>query len=259
MKLRFKVCLIILLFGVLNLGVLASEVKFIFLTDIGLQKNNAYKLQETIKELNSYKDVDFIVFGGDNLQKASIENLNYFTHLLRKVNKKTVVLLGNSDVLSSSGINKDYYMKRVKRALWWRHSNKPNFTFKSKGYLFVVMDGSKQYFQSSNGYYPKSELMWLEKTLEKNKKKDVIILQHFPLLETESKWLETAKTEEYKEILNKYKNVKVIVSGHYGEDIELTQDGIYHIVTQKYSENGAYKIIEIDLVNDYIGTYLVVE
>lgn len=257
MKLIFKIYLIFLFF--IGISAYSSEVRFIQITDIGLNKNNAYKLQETIKEINSYKDIDFVIFGGNNLQKASIENLNYFTHLLRKVNKKTYVLLGNTDVLSSSGINKEYYMKRIRRALWWRHSDKPNYTFKSKDYLFVVMDGSKQYFQSSNGYYSKSELMWLENVLKKNKKKDIIILQHFPLLETKSKWIETAKTEEYKEILDKYKNVKVIVSGHYGEDIELLQDGIYHIVTQKYSDSAAYKIIEIDLKNDYIGTFLVNE
>ena len=119
------------------------------------------------------------------------------------------------------------------------------------------MDGSKQYFRSSNGYYSKEELFWLNKILEKNKDKDVIILQHFPLLEAKSKWLETAKIEDYKEILDKYKNVKVIVSGHYGEEIEILQDGIYHIVTKKYSDSGAYKIIEIDLDDDFIGTYLV--
>ncbi len=257
MKLMYKICLLILLFGVSCFCTFASEVKFIFITDIGLEKNNAYKLQETIKEMNSYKDVDFIVFGGNNLQKANIENLNFFTHLLRKINKKTVVLMGNSDVLSSSGINKDYYLKRVKRALWWRHSDKPNYTFKVNGNLFVVMDGSKQYFQSSNGYYPKSELLWLEKTLEKNKKKDVIILQHFPLLETKSKWMETSKMEDYNEILEKYKNVKVIVSGHYDDNLEITKDDIYHILTENYSNVGAYKIIEIDFKNDFIGTYLV--
>ncbi len=257
MKLFFKICVIFAFFNLLNLSVFASEVKFIQITDIGLNKQNAYKLQETIKELNSYKDVDFIIFGGNNIQKANIENLNYFTHLLRKVNKKCIVLLGNSDVLSSSGINKDYYLKRVRRALWWHHSKKPNYTFKSKGNLFVVMDGSKQYFQSSNGYYSKEELFWLNKVLEQNKKKKIIILQHFPLLETKSKWLETAKTEDYYNILDKYKNVKVIVSGHYGDDTEILQNGIYHIITEKYSETGAYKIIEVDLKKDFIGTYLV--
>ena len=59
----------------------------------------------------------------------------------------------------------------------------------------------------------KNELLGLEKTLEKYKDRKVIILQHFPLLETRSQWLQTAKTEEYENLLKKYKNV-FLISGH---------------------------------------------
>ena len=46
-------------------------------------------------------------------------------------------------------------MKRIKKALAYRHSNKPNYVFKKKGYIFIAMNGTKQYFQSTNGYYSK--------------------------------------------------------------------------------------------------------
>jgi len=254
MKLMFK---IIFALFCLSCGVFASEIKFIHITDINLNKSNAYKLQETIKEINSYKDIDFVVFGGGNLQKANIVNLNLFTYLLKKVNKKTYVLLGNTDVLSSTGIDKKYYLKRVRKALNFRHSKNPNYVFEKKNCVFVAMDGSKQYFQSSNGYYGKEELLWLDKTLKKYQNKNVVILQHFPLLETKSRWLETAKTEDYQELLKKYKNVKMIVSGHYGDDREILENGIYNIITESYSKKGAYKVIEIDFDKDYTGTYLV--
>ena len=35
------------------------------------------------------------------------------------------------------------------------------------------------------------------------------------------------------------------------------RDDIYHIVTESYSKSKAYKIIEIDLDYDFIGTYLI--
>ena len=235
----------------------AKEIKFIHITDIELNTNNAYQLQKTIKEANSFKDIDFVVFGGNNISKTKIDNLNTFLYLLKKVNKKAYVLLGSSDVLSSSGINKEYYLKRVRRALWFKHSAKPNYVFKKKDIVFVAMDGSKEFFQSTNGYYTKTEINWLKKILEKNKDKKVVILQHFPLLETNSQWLQTVKTEEYYELLKQYKNVKVIVSGHYGDNLEVKKDNIYHIITESYSKNKAYKIIELDLDNDFIGTYLV--
>ncbi|MBR2068179.1 MAG: metallophosphoesterase [Candidatus Gastranaerophilales bacterium] len=238
----------------------ASEIKFIHITDTNMNVNNAGKLLKTIRELNQYKDVDFIVFGGNNISKTNIDNLNTFLYLLKKVNKKTVVLLGSTDVLSSVGIDKKYYLKRVKRARLMRlsyHSSKPYYTFAHKGCRFIVMDGSKQYFQTSNGYYNKNELIWLDKQLNKYKDENVVILQHFPLIDTNSKWLETAKKDEYLEVLSKHKNVKIIVSGHYGNNSEITKDGIYHIVTESYSKNGAYKIIQLDFSDDFIGTYLV--
>ena len=253
MKKVFKLLILAGLF--FNFTALSKEVKLIHITDIDLNLKNAYKLQETIKEINEYKDVDFVLFGGNNIASTNIDNLNAFCYLLKKVNKKTVVLLGSNDVLSSNGIDKQYYLKKVSRSKI--HSKKPNYTFKKQGYLFVVMDGSKQYFKSTNGYYNKDELLWLDKTLEKNKNEKVIILQHFPIIENSSKWLETARIEEYQEVLAKHNNVKVIISGHYDKNQEIKKDGIYHIITENYSKSGAYKTIEIDLDYDFIATYLV--
>jgi len=255
MKNVFKILILVSLF--FNFNAYSKEVKLIHITDINLNTKNAYKLQETIKEINAYKDVDFVVFGGNNISKPNIDNLNTFLYLLKKVNKKAYVLLGSNDVLSSCGLDKEHYLKRVRRALFFKHSAKPNFVFKKNGYIFIAMDGVKQYFQSTNGYYNKAELTWLQKTLEKNKNKNIVILQHFPLLETTSKWLETPKTQDYYELLSKYKNVKVIISGHYDKNEEVKKDGITHIITENYSKSGAYKIIEIDLDYDFIATYLV--
>ena len=235
----------------------AKEVKFIFLSDAGVNKQNAYQLKDTIKEINSYKDVDFVVFGGNNINKAQIVDLDYFAYLLKRVHKKTYVLLGNQDVSTTSGIDKKYYMKRVKRARFYRHPSKSNYVFKKKGYVFVAMDGSKQYFRSSNGYYSKAELIWLEGILKKYKNSKVVILQHFPLTQTKSQWLQTAKTEDYLELLKKYDNVKVIVSGHYGANTEDKILNISNILVENYSKNQAYKIIQMDLDKDFIGTYLV--
>lgn len=254
MKLVLK---ILFIFSLLTTSVFAREVKFIQITDINLDKDNAYKLQRTIKEINSYKGIDFVVFGGNNIAKPKFENLELFLYLLKKTNKKAYVLMGSSDVLSTNGVDKKYYLKRVNRALLFMHSTKPNYVFKKNGYVFIVMDGAKQYFQSSNGYYSKEEMAWLDKTLDKYKNKPVIILQHFPVLENSSKWLETARLEEYQKVLDKYDNVKVIVSGHYGYNLETKKDGIYHIITENYSKQGAYKIIQIDLDDDFIGTYLI--
>ena len=204
MKIAFKFIKLLLVFCLFTFGVQAREVKFIHLTDANVNTNNASKLLKTIREINQYKDIDFVVFGGNNISTTNIDNLNTFLYLLKKVNKKTVVLLGSSDVFASSGIDKKYYLKRVKRTRLKRlsyHSKKTNYTFSCKGYRFIVMDGSKQYFQQTNGYYSTKELTWLDKKLTKYAKKDVIILQHFPLLDSNSVWIDTAKKEDYLDIL----------------------------------------------------------
>lgn len=255
MKLVFKIFLFLMFFA--SLTAFSKEVKFIHITDINLNTKNAYLLQKTIEEINQYSDIDFVVFGGNNISKANIDNLNTFLYLLKKVNKRCYVLLGSNDVFASNGIDKNYYLKRVKRALFFRHSSKPNYVFKKNGYVFVVMDGSKEYFQSTNGYYTKAELDWLDKTLSEYKDEKVIILQHFPITLTKSQWLQTAKLENYIEVLMKHNNVKMIVSGHYGDNDEKKIRGIYNIITESYSNNCAYKIIDMDLDDDYVATFLV--
>ncbi len=261
-KIAFLTLIIGLFFNLLSNFAFSKEVKFIQITDINLNTKNAWKLQETIKEINQYNDIDFVVFGGNNIQKADIDNLNTFLYLIKKVNKKVYVLLGSNDVLSSNGITKKYYLERVNKALLFRHPKKPNYVFKCKDYVFITMDGSKQYFQSSNGYYTPQELMWLDKTLTKHKNDDVIILQHFPVYPAKSLWLQTAKMEEYLKVLKKHNNVKMIVSGHYGDNQEVNNFGIYNVITESYSKQGAYKIIQLDLdkenpQNNFIGTHLV--
>ncbi len=257
MKNLVKILCVCFLFMFLNLKAQAQEVKFIHITDINLKEENAYKLQKTIKEINSMKDIDFVVFGGNNIAKTNINNLNYFMYLLKRSRKQSYVLLGSTDVATSTGIDKKYYLKRVRQARFFMHPNKPNYVFKKKGYVFVAMDGSKQYFQQSNGCYTKEELRWLDKVLTKYKNNNVIILQHFPITQTKSSWLQTANLEDYWKILAKHKNVKVVVSGHYGANQEENIYGIYNIITENYSKNGAYKIITLDLEDNFIGTYLV--
>lgn len=257
MKNLFKILFICLVLLFFTINTEAKEINFIHITDVNLTENNAYKLQRTIKEINSTPNIDFVVFGGNNIAKANIDNLNYFMYLLKRVKKPTYVLLGSSDVSSNYGIDKKYYFKRINKARFFLHPNEPNYVFKKKDVVFIAMDGAKQYFQQPNGYYTQSELRWLDNTLDKYKNNDVVILQHFPITKTTSPWLQTVKPEEYYKVLSKHKNVKVLVSGHYGNNEEKTINGIYNIITESYSKNDAYKIIRLDFKNDFIGTFLI--
>ena len=256
MKKITKILILFFTYTALLNSVFAKDIKFIHLTDINLNSNNAKNLSETIKEINEYKDIDFVIFGGNNISSADINKLNAFIKITKKLNKKAYFLLGSNDVSSSNGIDKELFLYKVNKTHFY-HSKKPNYVFKKNGYVFVAMDGAKEYFKTSHGCYTSQELKWLDETLKKYKNENVIILQHFPLALTNSTWLQTARIEDYLEVLAKHNNVKIIVSGHYNINKEEKINGIYNIITESYDKNNAYKIIEINLEEDFIGTNLV--
>ena len=55
--------------------------------------------------------------------------------------------------------------------------------------------------------------------------------------------------------IEKHSNVIAVISGHYHQNREEFYDNIYHIITKNFSNNGYYKIIEID--DGFVYTYLI--
>ena len=93
------------------------------------------------------------------------------------------------------------------------------------------------------GYYKSKTLDWLEVELNKYFDKKIVILQHFPLIPPSKKESHyTFKAEEYLELLNTHNNVLAVISGHFGVDKEIEQNGILHISTTSAPN---YKIIDI--------------
>lgn len=233
-----------------------ANVKFVQVTDVHTTKDNVNYLKDFVDEVNQYQDLDFVVFTGDNIDKAHIEDLNLFLGEIKNIHFKTYVLLGNHDVFKSNHLNKKLYMQTVRNTLGSYHSNKPNYVFKVKDIVFVAMDGVKEVIPASNGYYRENELLWLDKTLTKYKKHKVVILQHFPLLDWRSADHSLYKKDEYLKVLAKHNNVIAVISGHYHQNREENQYGVYNIVTKNFDKNKYYKIIEIDNKSNMIYTQL---
>lgn len=255
---RVIIILSILFFTFLNAGfVFANSVKFLQVTDVHTTKNNIGSLHEFVEKVNSYDDLDFVVFTGDNIDKSNIQDLELFLQEIKNIKFKTYVLLGNHDVFKTQNLDKTLYMKTVRKYLGSYHSDKAHYVFKCNGFVFVVVDGVKEVIPGANGYFKDSELAWLDKTLTKYKNNKVIILQHFPLLTAHSKGHETYRKEKYLEALSSHSNVAAIVSGHYHNNQEEMQGGVYNIVTKNFSNNKYYKIIELDSECDLIFTQLI--
>lgn len=209
-------------------------------------------MQKTVEDINKLKNVSFVVFTGDNLNNPQPEDLDDFVKIINKLKIPYYIVLGNHDVCKSKDISKDQYNEIVRdNNLFWFHK-KWNYTFKKNGYVFIVVDGSKEVIPGPVGYYRTDTLEWLNDQLNKHSKKSVIIFQHDPILDAPefgSSRLKTHRTyqpEKYFEVLKYHDNVLAIISGHFHVNSEIMKDGIYHITSPSLLSNPpVYKIIDI--------------
>ncbi len=119
----------------------------------------------------------------------------------------------------------------------------PNYLFEKNGVVFIVLDGSKEVIPTSMGYYKPETVTWLDEQLTLNKDKNVIIIQHYPIIPPAAKEMKyTAKPENYLKTIAKHKNVKAIIAGHFNVNNEIDFNGVKHIST---AEVPVYRIIDI--------------
>lgn len=235
----------------------AGNIKFIQVTDVHLTKENAQYLKDFVDNINSsYTDLDFVIFTGDNIDKPKFDDLETFLSIVKNIKVKKYVLLGNHDVSKNQKLDKQLYMKTVRKELGLYHSKTPNYVFVKDNVVFVVMDGVKEVIPGPGGYFKQSELDWLDKTLSKYGKNKVVIIQHFPLLTTKSVNHSIYKEEEYLKVLDKHSNVIAVISGHYHQNREEMKGNVYNIVTKNFCNNQYYKLIEIDSDTGMVYTML---
>lgn len=244
------------LFISLTLGLLiqsisyAGEIKFVQVTDSHFSTKNEYSeevLKATVKDINKLDGVSFVVFTGDNIDKPQVTDLTKFVQIVNKLNMPYYLVIGNHDVFKTNGLSKEEYFRVVKANNFLYKNKTPNYVIKKGEFIFIVVDGAKEVIPGTVGYYKEDTLKWLEKNLKKYSKKQVVLLQHFPILEpNDSKSHRTYQKETYLELLKKYPNVKAVVSGHYHVNNEKMLDGIYHISTPSLLvQPNQYKIIDI--------------
>ncbi len=234
----------------------ASDVRFIQVSEVMYTPENSEGLQKCIDDINTLKNIDFVVFTGDNIANARRENLKGFLKEVKKLKTPVYIVIGDRDVSKEKGLNKDTYREEVFRNLGWNQSLKSNYVFKKHGMVFIVVDGAKEFVTAPNGYYKQDTVDWLDKKLTHYKDKKVVILQHFPLVKGQSPANNTYKAELYTEMLKNHSNVIAIISGHFKKNDEQVIDGVSHIIAPAYYMDKEYKIIDIPEGYDSIYTQL---
>ncbi len=248
-RLLFVIIFFAMLFCSQQVEANVKGVKFVQVSDVHYVPNREdanEQIDALTNELNNIKDLDFVIFTGDNIDSPESTYLHELLKRLKYIQAPCYYVLGNHDVATSS-LNKDKYLDIIRYHNWFSPAWRSNYTFKKNGIVFVVVDGAKEIIPGPNGYYKKDTLEWLDKVLTKNRNKPVVIVQHFPVVEPKkTRSHSTYKAEEYLAILDKYENVVAVVSGHYHVNKEVMRNGVYHVSTPSFAEEPHYyKLIEI--------------
>lgn len=240
---RKFVCLF-MCYLVLVVPTFAKDLRFVQVTDVRYSSlNENTVLKDFIKTVNKDKSINFVVFTGDNIAKPDSNELKSFLSEIKKIKAPVYIVIGDKDVNKRKDLGKKQYLKIARKKLSKFNYDNSNYVFEKSGIVFVVADGAKEIIPGTNGYYKDSVIDWVDANLTLNSKKNVIILQHFPLVPPAAKdSYYTYKADSYLKMLNKHKNVKAIVAGHFGINKEQTVDGIIHISTAPLP---FYRIIDI--------------
>jgi len=239
---KFLGFLLIYLLVVSN--VFARDIRFVQIAGVRYSKqDNSEVLHKVINDINRQKGIDFVVFTGDNIQKTDMQDLKDFISAAKGLNRPFYVLIGDKDVNKYKDISKADYQKYLKKKLSNYKKTDLNYTFERGGVIFMVADGAKDVIPSTNGYFKDDVVDWVDSTLSTYPKKNVVILQHFPLIPPENnESYMTYKTQKYLDVLKKHNNVKAVISGHFNVNKEEIVDGIIHISTAPVP---TYRVIDI--------------
>lgn len=208
------------------------------------------KLKSAVADINSRNDIDLVVFTGDNIDKSNVKDLKTFCSIVRHLNKRYYVLLGNHDAYKISGIPQEEYMKAIR--ITNRKNQKTinaNFTFSvNKDIEAICLDGTTRNIPSSHGFFGEETIKWFKKTLKENRDKEILLFQHFPLVQPEEqRQLRLLEPEEYESILDNNRNILLVASGHYHVGaVNIDENGVYHISTPSLLMSAQYRIIQID-------------
>lgn len=247
----FKLFLLTLFCFLLQSVSYASDITFTAVSGVNLKSdtvNNSMtpsieKLLKVKSDINA-SGSDFVLFLGNNIGGANPYDLVMFAKIIKKIHKPVYVGIGNRDTQKAKHLQKREYYRLLNKYSRNKISKLP-CAKKIGDFVFVFMDGTNEMVSMPRGYFKDREFVELEKFLEKYKDKNVIIVQHFPVLKLENELKSTFNAEEYTKFLSSYPNVKAVISGLEGEDFEIDKDGIKHINVPSLDKASEYKVFNI--------------
>ncbi len=220
-----------------------SDIHYIF-QDEQMDKY-LFFLSSSLKKQNP----SFVVFLGDNVDKSKDINVISLMRGLYSIKSDYYLVLGDTDAHAFGGLEKNVYLDIVSAFNSNQKNDEKYYYFKpNKDFICVVLDDTSDFAPSTHGEIPDEQISWLENLLIKYPKKLFIIFEHSPLVPPRIEYkMSMLNTENYQNLLKKYKNILLISSGHYHQEAVLTdENGIRHISAPAFKDiPHSYQMIKI--------------
>ena len=203
---------------------------------------------DAVNQINAMNNLDFVIITGDGIDQPTQSSAIEVMDILNTLKTPWYYVLGNHDTTTSGTLTKECFVSLLNEKNQNHTFDKTYYSFSpKKGFKVIVMDGAKNKGISSNGYIPPEQLEWLDSELSASKKDVVMIFIHFPLLEPfPSSHHRILNSDEFYEVLGKYKNPIAIFSGHYHTTKITKVNNILHVSTPALvSYPDAFRLISV--------------
>ncbi len=195
--------------------------------------------RDIIAQLNEMPDIDFILFGGDNINNTDpgTEGFDEFMNIMSSVKVPYFAQFGNREVSPippDVALSKGQYAEKMRGhgldtgRYSWSVSPVPGLRILG---LDTTIEGH------DNGEIPEEELNWIEEEISNHPDDMIITLSHHLLLPTWGdrdipKWKKKYLIKNYKEvnaILDASPQVKACLMGHHHVSKVQTVNGLHYI------------------------------
>ncbi|VBB47573.1 conserved hypothetical protein [uncultured Paludibacter sp.] len=209
--------------------------RFALITDIHITNGTSAveDLENSVKQINNTKNIDFVLVTGDVTENGDRASLEKAKSILDKLNVKYYAIAGNHETKWSASGCTDFA----------RIFGSERFEFEHNGIYFLGFN-TGPIIRMADGHVSAQDITWLKTELSKiGVEKPIILVTHYPLQNGDvDNWYDVT------DAVRKY-DIKVILGGHYHRNAFFSYDGIPGIINRSNlrakEKVGGYSIYDI--------------